>query len=355
MPWNLEKRMDSLIRLGRQLREWLPEDPRELEPDSFGLSKELTEVIDRSSAHNPWFTTEAIRFALWNWGQTLTEEGLMDWITAYELTEVGDRNVAVITAGNIPMVGWHDIISVYLGGQRALCKLSSQDPYLIPFLWELLNPDGEPDFPICIPHWPCREFEAVIATGSDNTNRYFEYYFGAHPHIFRKNRTSVARLSGEESEDELRALIGDMFLYFGLGCRNVSKLFIPDGYDLSPLASMIAEREELALHHKFTNNYHYQKAVCTMNSRDFLDCGNALLLESSSYHAPVSTIHYEYYNSAGAISDALKRDAELLQCKVRSGGGNDWVRPGMTQRPSLKDYADGKDTLSFVLSLNEDQ
>lgn len=350
MQWTFDKRQESLDRLGRQLREWFPEKPS---GEILGtLPDTLQEVIRRSTHINPWFTDEYICLALYTWGRVLTTEALEAWRGSYVFPEkTGNRWIALIMAGNIPLVGMHDALAVFLSGQRALCKWSSQDPELIRFLFEWMNPEKDEDFPLYSPSWPLREMDAVIATGSGNTNRYFEHYFGKYPHIFRGNRTSAALLDGEEDQEELQNLTDDMFLYFGLGCRNVSKLFLPTGYDLQPLMEMIGDRRELCEHHKFGNNYHYQKAVLTMNGREFQDTGNALLLENPSYHAAVSTVHYEFYTHLEEVLVTLDADSAQLQCKIRRGKCGDWIAPGSTQRPGLMDYSDGVDTLDFLLSL----
>lgn len=350
MQWTFDKRLENLGRLGKQLRDWFPEKPSGGIPGT--LPGELQEVIRRSSQINPWFTNYYICLALYTWGQTLTLDALNAWRGAYTLPErTGERRVVLIMAGNIPLVGMHDALAVFLSGQQALCKWSSQDPELIRFLFDRLNPEKDPSFPMISPVWPLQDMDAVIATGSGNTNRYFEHYFGDYPHIFRANRTSVAVLDGKESEEELSGLIDDMFLYFGLGCRNVSKLFLPEDHDLRPIMDAIAERRELNEHHKFGNNYHYQKAVLTMNAREYRDTGNALMIENPSYHAPVSTIHYEFYTSTDRISGMLDADSSQLQCKVRRRGSEDWITPGSTQQPGLMDYSDGVDTMDFLLRL----
>lgn len=343
-----------MVRLGEQFREWFPADPLRATVTQSSLPDKLLQVVQKSTENNPWFTHEAVYHALYAWGQALSPDGLSQWLEGYEIPEGdGDRKVAVIAAGNLPLVGLHDVLCVYAAGHKALCKLSSQDPYLLPLILEYLNPESDKDFPIRIPDWPMKDFDAVIATGSNNTNRYFEYYFGRYPHIFRRNRTSVALLSGCESTEDLRRLTSDFWLYFGLGCRSVSKIFVPAGYDFGSLVSAIKEWEILGLHHKFANNYHYQRAVHLMNARECIDTGNALLREDSGYHAPVSCLNYESYQDSRMVEQRLEQDQDQIQCKVRVAQGEGWLSPGSTQYPELTDYADGVDTMAFVLSLNQ--
>lgn len=355
MNWSPNRRTEALIRLGEEIRSWFPQEPNARE-QGFQLPVELVEIIQKSIANNPWFTTESIHYALWSWGQALQEQDIMAWrsSTSQEIAP-GRKRIALITAGNIPLVGLHDVLTIWLSGQTALCKLSSQDPYLLPFLWNRMNPKKEEDFPIFEPAWPTRDFDAIIATGSDNTNRYFESYFGSYPHIFRKNRTSIAMLSGQETETEIRGIVHDAFRYFGLGCRNVSKLFVPEGYEFEELKRAIRDMAVLETHNKYANNYHYQRAIALMNAEEVVDTGTVLLKHSKSYHAPVACLNYDYYADTEDLQAQLKEDRELLQCKVRAAAGDDWILPGQTQRPGLMDYADGVNSLEFVLSLNHAQ
>ncbi|GGD38267.1 acyl-CoA reductase [Muriicola marianensis] len=340
---SLERRIQAFVKLGDFLRDFRMDDPESAE-DEFTLA------VERAGSRNGWFTRENLRHALSAWGKELTEENLRSWISAYEIPEKDPKVVAIIMAGNIPLVGFHDLLCVLITGHKALVKLASGDTELLPALIKKLE-DFEPHFRGCtvFSEGVMKGFDAVIATGSDNTSRYFEYYFGNKPHIIRKNRNSAAVLTGDESQEKLRALGEDIFRYFGLGCRSVSKLFVPEGYDFQDLFTALIPFEGIKDHHKYHNNYDYNKAVYLMSEFPFLDNGFLVLKEDSGYASPIGAVYYETYDSPGKLKEKLESDREKIQCLVAEGFIPGEVPFGQTQNPSLSDYADGVDTVEFLL------
>ena len=251
------------------------------------------------------------------------------------------------------MVGFHDLLCVILSGNKAVVKLSSHDTVLLPFMvQELTEIAPEIGEFISFTQERLTDFEAVIATGSNNTARYFEYYFAGKPHIIRRNRNSVAILTGKETPKELYRLGEDIFRYFGLGCRSVSKLFVPRDYDFAPFFEAIYPYHTLLDHQKYINNYDYNKAVYLMSLCPLLENGFLLLKEDEKYASPIATLFYERYDDLTILSQRLEKERELLQCVVGSKEIPEAIPFGQTQVPSLTDYADGVDTLAFLNSIN---
>ncbi|MFT4739678.1 MAG: hypothetical protein ACI9L9_000452 [Marivirga sp.] len=328
-----QHRLNAFIKLGTQLRE-LP-------------SAHLDEWYFRATGFNNWFTHESVSNAVHAIGNMLQEEKLQQWTAPYAINESTDKSVAIIMAGNIPLVGFHDFMSVLLTGHKVIAKLSSQDPYLIKEITKMLI-SIEPAFEECIilTQEQLRGFDAVIATGSDNSARYFHQYFGKYPHIIRKNRTSVAIISGTETPEEIQELGNDMFQYYGLGCRNVSKLFVPEKFDFVPFIKRLESFDTLRDHHKWVNNYDYNKSIYLVNREEHFDSGTFLLKESEQWVSPISVIYYEFYEDNNQLQQKLKENESLIQCVV--GKGESMIPPGKAQQPTLWDYADGVDTLSFL-------
>lgn len=319
---------------------------------SCGLMQEeyvaFQHLIDTHFQTNGWFTAENIKKSLAAWSKALTQTNLEKWLSEYPEKTKNPKNIGIICAGNIPMVGFHDVLSVLLSGHRALIKLSSDDDKLIPAILQMatkLNPELKEQYEII----PSRMtgFEAVIATGSSNTGRYFHYYFKDIPHIIRKSRTSVAILSGDESEEELKALSTDIFDYFGLGCRSISKIYIPENYDLDSFFRAIYEHHPIINHNKYANNYDYNKAVWLLNNENLLDNGFILLKEEASIASPTASLYYERYNDREKLNAFLKTEVENIQCIVGSGE----IPFGQAQCPMLWDYADNIDTMKFLSEL----
>ena len=308
------------------------------------------ELIELSQSHNGWFTPEQVYFAIQSWAEALSEENLNVWLSKYNFSEFKTKTVGLILAGNIPLVGFHDFLSVLISGHKVLVKTSSNDQYLIKFLAQYLiaiNPEIENY--ITFTEGKLEGFDAVIATGSNNTARYFEYYFKNKPSIIRKNRNSVAVLTGTETHEELVNLGEDIFRYFGLGCRNVSKLFIPKGYNFEAFFKAMYEQRDVIYYEKYANNYDYNKAVFLMSNFQLLDNEFLIIKEDSSYASPISSVFYEYYDTVEEIQKQLENDAEQIQCIVSNNSIERSIPFGQTQKPNLWDYADNVDTLELSL------
>ena len=331
----LQERLKAFQTLGEQLR-------------SLNES-ELDEWYFRATAHNNWFTRENVFHAVKAIGEMLQAEKLEQWVERYELASDSSKKIAVIMAGNIPLVGFHDFLSVLISGHSVIAKLSSQDPYLLKEVVSLLL-KIQPDFEnrIELTQETISGFDAVIATGSNNSARYFEQYFGKYPNIIRKNRSSVAVLTGDESEEEIQALGKDIFQYYGLGCRNVSKLLVPEGFDFSPFIKALENFNWVADHHKWVNNYDYNKSIYLVNDEPHLDSGFFLVKEDEALVSPISVLFYEFYKDEADLEAKLDQKEEQIQCVVKKGSD---LQPGQAQKPELWDYADGVDTLKFLSDL----
>ena len=312
----------------------------------------LKMLIDHASEFNGWFTKDNVLYAIESWSKLLNYKNLEEWSSNYEFKDdFTPKTIAIITAGNIPLVGFHDLLSVLISGNKVLVKQSSNDNKFLPILIRYLE-HIEPEFKgyVVFTDDKLSGFDAAIATGSNNTARYFEYYFGKYPNIIRRNRNSVAVLTGQESEDELKALGEDIFTYFGLGCRSVSKLFVPENYDFNLFFGAIYEYNHIIEYKKYENNYDYNKAVYLMSEFDLLENGFLMLKEDSSYSSPIATIFYEYYDTPEALKTKLLLDSDQIQSIVaRNFKGA--VAFGQTQKPGLTDYADGVDTMAFISQL----
>lgn len=312
--------------------------------------QKLDEVVNRASSHNGWFTKENIAFSFDQWSKQLTAENLNQWLEKYDLTNDRVLNVAIIMAGNIPLVGFHDFLAVLVTGNKALVKLSSNDQLLLPFLSEYLKSVETSIMDrIAFKDEILKDFDAVIATGSNNTARYFEYYFGKKPNIIRRNRNSVAIIKGNETSEELSKLGDDIFRYYGLGCRSVSKIMVPENYDFDHLYKAVYDFKDIINENKYANNYDYNKAVYLMSEFKFLDNGFLLLKEDKSYSSPIASVFYEYYKDEESLKEKLLEDADYIQCIVSNSVGENHIGFGDSQKPSLWDYADGVDTVEFLL------
>lgn len=325
----------------------------------FQLQKpapELEGLIGRAPAYNPWFTQENVRMALHSIRTMLNPSALQDWLKVYE-TRLNDekpvKTIGLIMAGNIPLVGFHDLLCVLASGHRALVKSSSQDPELIPYvIRQLTGLDSSFSEKVGFTE-RLSDFDAVIATGSNNSSRYFEYYFGKYPHIIRKNRNSVAVLSGKESAEEIELLGKDIFSYFGLGCRNVSKLYVPKGYDFNILFEGLTPYQNITDQFKYANNYDYNKTLLLLNRIPHFDNGFLLVSENASLSSPMASLYFEYYKDIGDLEEKLQARQDNIQCIASQIPLNTPAVPfGKTQEPELWDYADGIDTMEFLLSLS---
>ncbi len=309
--------------------------------------EELEEIKIHCRNENAWFTPESVQNSIDGIIHMLHTSSIEKWMSTYKVpeTQTKPKTIGLILAGNLPMVGFHDLLCTYLSGHLALVKCSSQDTYLIKLIGKILN-QHEPASIQFVER--LSDFDAVIATGSDNSARYFNAYFGKYPHIIRKNRSSIAVLTGEETDQELINLGKDVFDYFGLGCRNVSKLLVPEGFDFIRLGDLWTSFHTVINHHKYANNYDYQKSIYLVNNEKHLDFGYLLLRKSPLLVSPISVLFYDHYTNASDVIEYLDNNQNKLQCIV---GNNQTIAMGKTQQPELWDYADGIDTISFLLTL----
>ncbi|MEY3052664.1 MAG: hypothetical protein RLY31_2449 [Bacteroidota bacterium] len=338
---NLQERLDGLARLGDWIRNRSDE--------------RLEAVIHRAQFHNPWFTTENQRRALDAIADHLLDrDKLAAWAARYAVPErPAPLTVAMVMAGNIPLVGFHDLICTFAAGCKASVRLSDKDAYLLPFLLQQLEhlAPGSAGFFETIP--VLQHFDAVIATGSNNSSRYFEAYFGKYPHVIRRNRNAVAVLDGQESADQLHALGKDVFRYFGLGCRNVSKIYVPQGYDFQLLLEKLHDYRELVLHPKYLNNFEYNLALVLLNQVPHFNNGCVVLTENEAIASRIAMLHFSFYHSREQLAGELGAHGDEIQCIVARQPLQDLhtIPFGSTQEPGLLDYPDGVDVMAFLLSL----
>ncbi len=341
--------LQAFVKLGSFLSEYLIKQEN---PDSDEL-RAFQELLDKAKQENSWFTPDNLKFAIEQWATALTENHLVSWLEPYQFDKENEpRTVAIIMAGNIPLVGFHDFLCALIAGHRVLVKLASNDRLLLPFLSKMLI-GFSPELVnfIKFAEEKLTNFDAVIATGSNNTSRYFEYYFGKYPNIIRKNRNSVAILSGNESEEDLKALGNDIFEYFGMGCRNVSKLYIPEGYDFDTFFNAMFSFQDVIHQYKYANNYDYNKAVYLMSDARILDNGFLILKEDQAFASPISCLFYEFYSEESELKRHLENQKENIQCIVSEGWFENEIKFGHTQKPELSDFADGVDTFKFLQGL----
>ena len=323
--------------------------------------KEIYESASRLAAHIPkaisqngWFDEANVRLAIKSIATMLESSSLTEWSGRYEFKDVVPKRVGVLMAGNLPLVGFHDFLCVLLSGNKFIGKLSSKDESLLPMVAEILI-EIEPQFDELIEFTdgPLKNIEAIIATGSDNTSRHIEYYFGKYPNIIRSNRNAVAILDGSESEEELEGLGKDIFDYFGLGCRSVSKLYLPKSYDLDLVFKGLYPFREVVNHKKYGNNYDYYKAIYLMGNADLIENGFVLLKEDEAIASPVAVLHYEYYGDRKELETQLEKEKAKIQCVVSKEDLNSLrsVQFGQAQSPAIDDYADGVDTMAFLSEL----
>ncbi|OFY84155.1 MAG: acyl-CoA reductase [Bacteroidetes bacterium RIFCSPLOWO2_12_FULL_35_15] len=355
----IDNRIKAFVSLGNFLNQFSGEKIRQ---DNNSLNNlfynDFEELIKVVHIHNPWFTEDNVRNAVGAISRSLNPELVIDWISPYlsDLTRAKEsKHVAVIMAGNIPLVGFHDMLCVLISGNKFIGKLSSDDKLLLPFLAKIVIAI-EPEFidHIVFTTDQLKKFDAVIATGSNNSARYFEYYFGKYPTIIRKNRNSIAVLTGAETTDELSLLGNDVFQYFGLGCRNVSKLFVPKGYKFDTFYESVFSFKEIVYNNKYANNYEYNRTVYLMsNNPTLLDNNFLLLKEDAGYSSPIGVLFYEYYNSLESLNHRLENEFEQIQCIVSNSVAIKNAIPfGHAQCPQLNDYADGIDTMKFLIGLD---
>jgi hypothetical protein len=335
---NPSERIAAFVALGQRLAS--------LSPD------ELTALAARARNQNAWFDALNVTAAFAGLAHMLAEEPLRRWAGRYPAEPTAVRKIGVVMAGNIPMVGFHDMLCVLISGHILLAKLSADDTVLMLWLMEELT-RIEPRFAEFIQVLPrLNAADAFIATGSDNTARYFDYYFGKKPHIIRRNRTSVAVLTGLETGEELAKLGPDIFQYYGLGCRNVSKLFVPKDYSFVPLLDALQPFEGVLHHHKYNNNYDYNKSILLVNRVPHFDTGFFLIRPSEALVSPISMVFSAEYTSEIDLVDQLTDIAAQTQCVVSAGARFAGSHPfGQAQSPPVDEYADRVDTMEFLAQL----
>lgn len=352
MALNLQQRIDLIAALGGEFRNLLAGTAG---PE---IQEEFRQIVSGANRLNPWFTNQSIHRAFEEWAKVLTPENVKQWASGYTLPEEPTTiRIGVINAGNIPLVGLHDLLSVILAGHVYVGKNASDDTLLLPFISKLLfrNERSLTDRIRFVP--ALKEMDAVIATGSNNSARYFEYYFGKYPHIIRMNRNGVAILSGNESKDELKALGDDIFTYYGLGCRNISKLYVPRGYSFNHFFESVYDFHDLMNFNKYMNNFDYNNSILLLKQVPFLQNGFLIIREEQAIPSPISIVHYEFYDSLSDLQEQLSHQTDQLQCIATSLSLANMelkklsVPFGKTQSPALSDYADGVDTLKFLCEL----
>ncbi|WP_445738565.1 acyl-CoA reductase [Mariniflexile sp.] len=350
----LPQRINAFVKLGEFLSQFSNEliQKKETVEHNAVFFDGFKHQLKLAEEHNGWFTAENIRFALQSWVNALTVANLETWLKPYTLHVNSPKRVAIIMAGNIPLVGFHDFLSVLITGHNVLVKQSSSDKHLLPYLAKYLE-YVEPGFKgkITFTEAKIENFDAVIATGSNNTARYFEYYFKEKPSIIRNNRNSVAVLTGQETDGDLKNLSEDIFRYYGLACRNVSKLFVPKNYNFDAFFNGMYHWHPIIDKAKYANNYDYNKAVYLMSEFDMLENGFLMIKEDASYASPIATVFYEYYDDANQLKQKLKADTNNIQCIVSKGFMENEIAFGTTQKPQLWDYADSVDSIEFLLAI----
>lgn len=352
---NLSQRIEAFAKLGDFFKQFSTSKMEKNEKAEYNpiLFDAFKMQINRASESNGWFTQENVLKAFESWSEALTAENLEKWTSNYEISENKvPKNIAIIMAGNIPLVGFHDFLTVLLSGNNALVKLSSNDKHFLPLIAKFL----EYEYlyfknKITFTEKNLADFDAVIATGSNNTKRYFEFYFGKYPAIIRSSKNSAAIITGKETKEELEALGEDIFQYFGLGCRSVSKLFVPENYNFDLLFNALFKFNDIINVKKYENNYDYNKAIYLMSLFKIQDNGFVMLKEDPSYASPIATVFYEFYDSYENLLTKLNADKEAIQCLVCNESDLNFVKFGQTQQPKLWDYADGVDTFQFLLNI----
>ena len=337
---NLSERIDLLEKLGNHLSQ----------KDEF-----LEALMHRTFHNNQWFTIENQQLAIDAIVQQfLQKDKLLSWCKNYPVKEVPTlKKVGLIMAGNIPLVGFHDLLTTFVAGHQAIIKLSDKDKFIIPYLIQLLGKLDERALAFFEVVERLKNFDAVIATGSNNSARYFEAYFGKYPNIIRKNRNGIAVLKGNETKEEIRALGSDVFRFFGLGCRNVSKIYVPQDFSFDTLLGVWHENKSIILNHKYKNNFDYNYALLMINKEPFLANGCLILKEDKAIPSRIASLHYEYYSNEAELSRELVTQNDQIQCVIANSPLPEisTINFGEAQIPALADYADGVDTLQFLVEL----
>lgn len=336
---NLEERIMTCVALGKRIQN---------DPEALRIP------IQQAVIQNSWFDALSVQTAIHHIAtQFLDENNLRDWIKRYQVKEQTAKKVGIIMAGNIPLVGFHDLLSVFIAGHISVIKLAQKDQVLLPAFLEIMGKSDERVASYFEIVEKLHDIDAVLATGSNNSARYFEYYFGKYPHIIRKNRVGVAILNGDETDDELLALGSDVFLYFGLGCRNVSSLFVPTGYDFTRLLSLWNQFSAVMDNNSYHNNYDYNLAIYIMGKMNYLVNKAIFLVEQNTLTSRIAAINYQYYDHIPTLIDQLILLQDDIQVIVSTMDLYPLTtfKPGKAQAPALNDYADGVDTFQFLTTL----
>ncbi len=338
----IAQRIEIFTQLGKRILHELSNDSN------------FSHIVNNAYRHNPWFTPQNCRYAIEAIAnEWLTKNSLSNWVSRYPnefFSLKQTKTIAVVMAGNVPFVGFHDLLCTLMVGHRFMGKVSSKDGGLMQGIIDMLI-EIEPQLKnyITLTNDRIAQFDAVIATGSDNSARYFEHYFGKYPNIIRKNRHSLAVLSGNESDNELQALANDVFMHFGLGCRNVSKLLVPAGYDFERLIDAFKAYSNVINHNKYANNYEYHRAIYLMNRIEHLDTGFMLLKPDENLGSPVGVLFFQNYNGFESVNSYITANADNLQCVVSSEKAiTNSIGFGKAQNPDINDYSDGIDTIKFL-------
>ncbi len=346
----LKERIDAFVKLGELITKLIDN-----KNDTDKNAIDFQHLLETVKSSNEWFTHESLTYSLTSIAENLKIDNIQNWIKRYPSIQnkIGQKRVGLVTAGNIPLVGFHDLLSVLMAGHEIVIKLSSKDDKLMKGIVELLkNINHGFDNLISFENNQLKKFDAIIATGSNNSAKYFEYYFGKYPNIIRKNRNSLAILTGDETKEDLDLLADDILLYYGLGCRNVSKIYIPDNYNIDKLFESVYKYHEYSNHNKFANNYTYNKSIYLMNKAPFWENGFMIMKEDSGLTSPISVVFIERYQDIEKVKENIEAQRDQIQCVVaKKGIVEGSVLFGESQKPNLWDYADNVDTLQFLLSL----
>lgn len=343
---SLNQRIQVLADLGKRIQFELNNSP---------YNEAFENLLNKVNQRNPWFTKESVVQSLSVWSSQLEINNLNHFISRYETVlfeKKNDKVVLLILAGNIPLVGLHDVICSFLSGSKSMIKVSSKDALLLSYLIEqikTINATASDYFEIS--ESKAQGFTHVIATGSNNSARYFDYYFSKFPNIIRKNRSSLAIITQETTDTELELLANDVFQYFGLGCRNVTQLLVPHSFDFDRLKNAFNSYATIINHNKYANNYDYHKAIALMNGDPFIDFEFILLQNKPMLKSPLGVLHYNFYENVTEVNSFIQENSAYIQCVVSSESTSfNEVNFGQTQQPKLWDFADQIDTLQFLLS-----
>ncbi len=355
---NVNERIEAFECLGEFLGQFKKDPPVKknlsINSDYFDQFNQLIKTVEQ---YNAWFTENNVRHAITAWADVLDRSNIMEWVNLYpELlnhkNEKKAKTIGVVTAGNVPLVGLHDMLCVLITNNRFMAKLSSKDTELLETIGQILvkiNPKF--DNLIIFEKEKLKGFDCIIATGSNNTARYFEYYFGKYPNIIRKNRNGIAVLTGKENEEDIKKLADDIFMYFGLGCRNVSKIYVPENYKMKHFFEAIEHYQDIIHHNKYANNYNYSRAVYLLECIEHYDNGFVLLKKEKELSSPVGVIYFDNYKSLSEVKEVINHNRLNIQCVV-AGKMHDIenaIAFGDTQKPRLWDYADDVDTIRFLI------